>query len=86
MYKGDDNYYLEGTSAKGGAAPVAGGTFGETWPSSGLAVNTWTHLAVTYNKAVLALYVNGVLASSRSRTGNIATSANPLQIGGDSIY
>ena len=41
---------------------------------------------MTYDGATLRLYVNGVQVSSVARTGSIATSANPLQIGGDSIY
>ena len=28
IYKGDDNYYLEGTSDSGGGVPASGGTFG----------------------------------------------------------
>ena len=34
----------------------------------------------------LRLYVNGVQVASQAQTGAIATSTNPLQIGGDSIY
>ena len=34
----------------------------------------------------MRLYVNGAEVSSQARTGPIATSTNPLQIGGDSIY
>src|SRR2546423_14346715 len=34
----------------------------------------------------MRLYVNGVQVASRAQTGAIATSTNPLQIGGDSIY
>jgi PKD repeat protein len=51
-----------------------------------LAANTWTHLATTYDGATLRLYVNGVQVSSVAQTGNILTSTNPLEIGGDSIY
>ena len=51
-----------------------------------MARNTWTHLAATYDGATLRLYVNGMLVASVARTGSLATSTNPLQIGGDSIY
>jgi hypothetical protein len=86
VYKGNDNYYLEAMSARNPAAPVGGGTFGETWGTAALAANTWAHIAATYDKAMLRLYVNGVQVGSRARTGNIATSANPLQIGGDTFF
>ena len=34
----------------------------------------------------MRLYVNGTQVASTAHTGAIATSTNPLQIGGDSIY
>ena len=87
IYKGNDNYYLEAMSPNGGR-PGAGGTFSgtEVFGTAILATNTWTHLTTTYDGATLRLYVNGVEISSLARTGAIATSTNPLQIGGDSIY
>jgi glucose/arabinose dehydrogenase len=87
IYKADDNYYLEGTSDNGGR-PGAGGTFGASplYGPSVLPVNTWSHLAVTYDRVTLRLYVNGSQVASVARTGAIATSTNALQIGGDSIY
>ena len=51
------------------------------WPRT-----LWSHLAATYDGATMRLYMNGALVSSQARTGAIATSANPLQIGGDSLY
>jgi glucose/arabinose dehydrogenase len=87
IYKGDDIYYLEGTSTSGGVAAM-GGTFSPS-PLYGTAtppVNTWTHLAATYDGVIMRLYVNGAQVASRAQTGNILTSTNPLQIGGDGIY
>jgi len=86
IYKGNDNYYLEADSTS--SKPALGGTFGGS-PHFGpeqLKTNTWTHLGGTYDGATLRLYVNGVQVSSRTQTGQIAISTNPLQIGGDSIY
>jgi fibronectin type 3 domain-containing protein len=89
VYKGNDDYFLSATSYPNGA-DAAGGTFGGadvyTADSSALPLNTWTHIAETYDGQTVRLYVNGVLASSLAQTGNIQTSTNPLQIGGDSIY
>src|SRR5262249_34322931 len=48
--------------------------------------STWSYIATTYDGANVRLYVNGTLISTTAKTGSIATSTNPLQIGGDSIY
>jgi hypothetical protein len=86
IYKGNDNYYLEGTSPNS-SRPAMGGTFGgNLYGTSPLTANTWAYLAATYDGATMRLYVNGVQVASRAQTGAIATSTNPLQIGGDSIY
>jgi hypothetical protein len=89
IYKGNDNYFLEGTSVSGGV-PAMGGTFGTSdrvlYGTGSLLTNMWTHLAATYDGAKTRLYVNGVEVANQAQTGTIATSANPLQIGGDSIY
>ena len=92
VYKGNDNYFLEGTSSNSGV-PVGGGLVGsrpshvESIGTAALPTNTWTFLAATYDGTTMRLYVNGSLTSTKTGAGGtLATSTNPLQIGGDSIY
>lgn len=90
LYKGDDNYFLEGMSPSG-SVPGGGVTFSgpsgvTVMGTAALAANTWAHLALTYDGSALRLYVNGVQVSTLAHTGSLLTSSNPLQIGGDSLY
>jgi hypothetical protein len=62
-----------------GASATAAGT-------SALTLNTWTHLAATYDGAVLRLYVNGLQVGSQARTGLLFVSGNPLRIGGNTVW
>jgi hypothetical protein len=88
VYKARDNYYLEASSP--GDAPAAGGTAGSAdttlLGASPLPTNSWSFLTATYNGTNMILYVNGVQAASVAVSGKLATSTNPLQIGGDSTY
>lgn len=89
VYKGNDNYYLSGTSNNGGApvgGVIANGAYAEAIGTTPLGVNTWTYLATTYDGNTVRLYINGTLVSSQAHSGTILTSTNQLQIGGDSIY
>jgi glucose/arabinose dehydrogenase len=51
-----------------------------------LTLNTWTHLAATYDGSVLALYRDGSLVSSTLASGALVTSTGALKIGGNSIW
>ena len=44
-------------------------------------VNTWTHLASTYNGSQLTIWVNGVKVASRAITGTTCSNNEPLAVG-----
>jgi hypothetical protein len=51
-----------------------------------VALNNWSHLAATFDGSNLKMYVNGTLASTLSAPGSISVSANPLRMGGNSVW
>jgi concanavalin A-like lectin/glucanase superfamily protein/Big-like domain-containing protein len=79
--------YLLGASSLFGNAPAAGGHFTsdaytyDVFDTSPLPVNTWTHLAATYDGSVLTLFVNGNQVSNRTVGGQIRNDPLPLRIG-----
>ncbi len=62
------------------------GTNFDTRGVAQLPMNTWTHLAGTFDGITLRLYVNGVLVSSRVVGGSIVQSSGAVRIGGNLIW
>ena len=67
------------TGASTGATVDARGT-------SALQLNSWTHLAATYNGTTLRLYLNGIQVGTRTVGGALLTSNGALRIGGNSVW
>ena len=67
-----------GTSSTGADIGVNG--------TSNLVLNTWTHVAVTYDGATLRLFVNGVQVDSHAASGAVLTSTGVLRIGGNAYW
>jgi PKD repeat protein len=84
IFKDPLMYVLQ--AATGSASPTApsiGGTFAgnNLVATAALPLNTWSHLAGTYDGVTLRLYLNGVQVVSRAQSGLIQTSNGDLNIG-----
>jgi hypothetical protein len=62
------------------------GTAFDARGTSQLPLNTWTHLAVTFDNSTLRIFVNGAQVGTRAVTGPLLTSTGALRIGGNSIW
>jgi fibronectin type 3 domain-containing protein len=79
--------YANGTGAsKVPAAEVYIGADRTVGGTAQLALNTWAHLAATYDGNALRLYVNGTQVGQLLQVGSIATSTGALRIGGNTPF
>jgi hypothetical protein len=85
IMKWNDDYYLEGRTPSGPSA-VGSRITTALYGTTSLPVNTWSHLAATYDGATLLLYLNGAQVGSRAVTGKLPTSGGALSFGGDALF
>jgi glucose/arabinose dehydrogenase len=83
---GDQNYGVFATAGAGfpAGAIISGSSIFTAAGNAAAALNTWTHVATTYDGTNLRYYQNGVLVKTTAHSGAINVTTGVLHIGGDS--
>ncbi|MFI7638897.1 LamG-like jellyroll fold domain-containing protein [Nonomuraea sp. NPDC049400] len=79
-------YAANGSSAPSGWVQTDPASHSTVTGISPLPVNTWSHLALTYDSAALRLFVNGQQIAQTALSGNLYNDGSPLRIGGNKIW
>ncbi len=77
-----NSYILHVTSGEVAQCNIYADASGDVGTAS-LTQNEWAHIVCTYDGENVRVYKNGVLQDTTARTGNIATTANNVYIGGN---
>jgi hypothetical protein len=78
-------YANTGPGPASGEVETSAGYFTQ-YAVGSLPLDTWTHLASTYDGTTLRLYINAAEVGSRAVSGSVLTSSSALRIGGNAIW
>ncbi len=88
-----DAFFLHASTDAGALRPAVGGTFGGALTyfgsPSAIPVDTWSHLAATWDGSVMRLYVNGTQVASQPQGGALqrtSTGAGSVRFGNNVPY
>ncbi len=65
---------------------ASGGTGTTATSTTRVPLDTWTHIAGTYNGTTMVVYVNGVRDGNVSKTGTIDTNSQPVDFAYNRVY
>ncbi|WP_327586250.1 PQQ-dependent sugar dehydrogenase [Nonomuraea sp. NBC_00507] len=77
-------YAIMGSGGSGPGAYIHTSSGANAPAASNLPLNTWSHVAATYDGSTLRMFVNGTQVATNPTTGNLRTGTSPLRIGGNS--
>ncbi|WP_211370402.1 LamG domain-containing protein, partial [Nonomuraea turkmeniaca] len=77
-------YALMGSGGSGPGAFIFTSSGANAQAVSDLPVNTWSHVAATYDGSTLRMFVNGTQVATNPTVGSLRTGTSPLRIGGNS--
>ncbi|MFI7228439.1 LamG-like jellyroll fold domain-containing protein [Nonomuraea angiospora] len=77
-------YAIMGSGGSGPAAFIYTSSGANAPAASNLPLNTWSHVAATYDGSTLRMFVNGTQVATNPTGGNLRTGTSPLRIGGNS--
>ncbi|MFI7617181.1 LamG-like jellyroll fold domain-containing protein [Nonomuraea terrae] len=79
-------YAANGGSAPSGWVQTSPEDFSTVDSFEPLPVNTWSHLALTYDGTALRLFANGQQVAEIDQSGSLYDDGSPLRIGGNAIW
>ncbi|MFC7590556.1 LamG-like jellyroll fold domain-containing protein [Nonomuraea antimicrobica] len=77
-------YAIMGSGSSGPGAFIHTTSGANAPASANLPLNTWSHVAATYDGSTLRMFVNGAQVATNPTTGALRTGTSPLRIGGNS--
>jgi hypothetical protein len=78
--------YAHDNAPRPAVTVTVGGIDRSALGTAALPLNTWTHLAATYDGTTLRMFVNGVQVGTLALSGPLTTSAGVLRIGGNAVW